>query len=806
MSQVALFDAAIDDLNRSGLSPADIDAREAGNLELSTVGIPTGSSGYVIPYYDLYGKPRPFYRVKLFGHAVKYKQPKNTSNHVYFPKNLQKVLQGKDYILICEGEKKAAASVRADVPCCALGGVDSWKNRTLFIPEGSDLAKAYGQKDQISVKLPAGQEDVTEMGLTILANGMQELIDHIIANKLHVLIAFDSDQDMGLKYEVQRAAAALAFELRYRGIEFERIHQLLLPPLKTVEQVKTGLDDFLVAKGAEALKELVKDTLERRATFPRHPNVFEFVNRKLQRGKMTRKEAQNVSISILSDLDASGARLRSMDGNMMYYFDYSSRRLIKAAFNLGSNKNVIHETDFGRLLYKKYGLSAADSRILTWLDAQFNAENPIENVYPHRVIAKPELKEDCVRYQLSDSQYVQVSADTVADVQDNGTSGYLFEAGQVESIEGAELLECVENLRATHATPGKPIKPWWMDVLKDVRLRHHPEDYNRTIACLLFYMSPWLYKWRGMQLPVELAIGEGGSGKSSLYEHRLNTITGRPELRNAPLDIKDWHASITNTGGLHVTDNVQLLDKQLRQRLSDDICRLVTEPNPHVEKRKLYSDNELMRLPVFAVFAITAIQQPFMQADLLQRAILIELDKSGNYDSDRGGSIQYDSAWVPNQMQRFGGRANWVAHHLYVLHRFFQIVRRRWNPRYSASYRLINFEQAIMCMAEVFGIESSWIPNYLAKTSAQTISEADWTLEGLITFTSNMEPKLKGRKFTATDISNWALGREDYMDCAQLTNARRLGRYIKSHQYTVEQSARIFETGMINNRVGYEIR
>src|SRR5690606_37311113 len=122
--------------------------------------------------------------------------------------------------------------------------------------------------------------------------------------------------------------------------------------------------------------------------------------------------------------------------------------------------------------------------------------------------------------------------------------------------------------------------PLWGQVLQTVRLRDHHKQ--QAITTLLYYMSPWLNRWRGMQLPVEMVLGESGSGKSTLCELRLSIITGQPRLRNAPQDLKDWHASIANSGGLHVTDNVQLVDRNLRQRLSDEICRIITEPSPHI--------------------------------------------------------------------------------------------------------------------------------------------------------------------------------------------------------------------------------
>lgn len=788
---------ALEDLAKSALIPEDIDARMAQTVEFGALGIPGSSKGYVIPYFDMFGKSRAFYRVKLFNANVKYRQPKNTSNNIYFPKGLQRCIakSKNNFIIVCEGEKKAASAVKHGFPAVALGGVDSWKNRTFILPEGTELGKSYNAKD-VNAKVPAGIDTISESGLTTLATGFMELVDYCLQKKMHLVICFDTDQESGVKFEVQRAAASLAFELRYRGMPFSHIHQMVLPTLPNSSKV--GLDDYLVSKGGDAFAGLVQKMFQSDSSFPRHPNVREYVNRKLQKTKMTRKEAQNAAMAILSDLDAQGIRLKSDAEGQMYYFDHTTKKLVKVSMNEGA-KGLMHESDFGQLLYKRYGLSAADGRVLTWLDAQFNAELPIEQVNPHRIIARPGAGEDVVRYQINDGQYVKVDGAPAADenpitICDNGADGFLFESGLVEPIDAEELMAQIEKQRK------EPLTPWWLDVLNTVRLKR--DDQNKALIALLYYISPWLYKWRGAQLPVELVIGESGSGKSSLCEHRLNVVTGSPELRNAPTDLKDWHASITNAGGLHVTDNVNLVDKNLRQRLSDEICRLVTEPDPHIEMRKLYSNNELIRIPARVVFCLTAIQQPFMQADLLQRAFLVELDKNA---SSEGGNITYEYNWVNDQMDRFGGRTAWLAHHVLVLKRFFDVVRDDWNPRYSATHRLINLEQALILVAKVFDQDGDWIPGFMSKSSNRNISEADWALEGLQAFAQQWRKHKGSGTFAAANVSDWAKMQEEYEECYQLTNSRKLGRYMLSSLQLIRELTGIVKGSKANNKQMYYV-
>lgn len=492
-------------------------------------------------------------------------------------------------------------------------------------------------------------------------------------------------------------------------------------------------------------------------------------------------------------------------------------------------------------MYRNYGISmAADSRLIKWLATQYPGEDPVDNVAPFRVLARLNDSDDCIRYQISDGMYAKVTGDPKNPIQilSNGSENVLFEAGKVSPIDPKELLAEFNKRKE------EPLEMWWEDVLHEVRLKSH--GHTSALYALLYYISPWLYRWRGSQLPVEMVIGEAGSGKSTLCELRLNIITGDPTLRNAPTDLKDWYASIASTGGLHITDNVKFVDKALAQRMSDEICRLITDPKPSIEMRKYYTNAEQIRLPVDAVFSFTAITQPFSNADLLQRSIIMELDKLAknvptgdevadtNEDNatpnpeDKAPTVQYDSTWEETQMDRFGGRTAWISHHLYVLHKYLELVHKKWNKNYQARHRLINFEQSLMLMGELFGVETDWIPTHISRTTDTKIVESDWTLEGirnfcilahkyrqspdpakLAQFCNRIEAdqvQAKKGNFSANAIAAWASQQDAYMECHNLTNARKLGRYLQIHKAMIAQTTGLTElTKKVNNRMMYHV-
>src|ERR1700761_2807420 len=133
------------DLEKSGLTPVDILLRPLGPSERAASNVSHSGQGYVIPYWSSKGIPLPFYRVKILNPeqeaGIKYKQPRNTVNHIYFPPKFLHTLHKwirtstSRAIILTEGEKKAALACKLGFPAVAFGGVDSWRNRTVILPK-----------------------------------------------------------------------------------------------------------------------------------------------------------------------------------------------------------------------------------------------------------------------------------------------------------------------------------------------------------------------------------------------------------------------------------------------------------------------------------------------------------------------------------------------------------------------------------------------------------------------------------------------------------------------------------------------
>src|SRR5215470_8698856 len=125
-------------LRESGLVREDMRVRQLDASSRNALNLPPNfgaDDACVIPYYSIGGSPLGFYRARVLGGdgPAKYIQPKGSLNHVYYPPNFRQTLVAfmeerynkglTPYVIMTEGEKKAALSCKLKVPAVAFGGV-----------------------------------------------------------------------------------------------------------------------------------------------------------------------------------------------------------------------------------------------------------------------------------------------------------------------------------------------------------------------------------------------------------------------------------------------------------------------------------------------------------------------------------------------------------------------------------------------------------------------------------------------------------------------------------------------------------
>lgn len=242
--QPVLKPAAEMDLERSGLNAEMIGAMgircltERMQLKelLGRDDFESGETGYRIPYLDRDGKPTPHFNVRLLkgvprpdgsGKRIKYLKPAGSPNLVYFPPGVDGLLSANDYVIITEGEKKAAKAVQEGFPCVAIGGVWNWMDQA-----ARDIEKQKGKKASYA-SLPL--KDLTDL-----------------AGSHKVVLLFDSDADQNKS--VQQALNTLKDALLFRKGQWVKMMDMPRP-IDVDVATKIGLDDLLLhPKGVEMLK------------------------------------------------------------------------------------------------------------------------------------------------------------------------------------------------------------------------------------------------------------------------------------------------------------------------------------------------------------------------------------------------------------------------------------------------------------------------------------------------------------------------------------------------------------------------
>ena len=189
-------------------------------------------SAMLIPYSDPLGQATGFYRIRFLGKVngfaqqlekqPRYLQPPKTGINIYFPNvagtNWLSILSDPAAsLIITEGEFKALAATLNGFPTIGLGGVESWHSKAANEPFARDL------------------ESVRWGGRV-------------------VYICYDSDA--ATKPQVAEASRKLAEELGARGAI---VYDATLP---SVGSKKVGLDDFLLARGAEGLRSHLESVSE----------------------------------------------------------------------------------------------------------------------------------------------------------------------------------------------------------------------------------------------------------------------------------------------------------------------------------------------------------------------------------------------------------------------------------------------------------------------------------------------------------------------------------------------------------------
>ena len=225
----------VEKLAESGLTVDDAKKLKLVPLvaeEVKQLKLPATNAGFKIPYFTMAGNISNFFRFryledtrvgfeKLTGKKpLRYGQVSTTLNEVYFPANFgwKSWVPKKEPLIITEGELKAAAACKLKIPTIGLGGVWCFMSKKANLPL------------------------------------LKEFYDLELKERI-VVLCYDSDA--ASNPDVVNAEAALAKKLLDLGAY---VKILRLPNVfEESTNKKTGLDDYLVAKGVDAFLQLISD-------------------------------------------------------------------------------------------------------------------------------------------------------------------------------------------------------------------------------------------------------------------------------------------------------------------------------------------------------------------------------------------------------------------------------------------------------------------------------------------------------------------------------------------------------------------
>ncbi|MBL8822433.1 MAG: DUF3854 domain-containing protein [Planctomycetia bacterium] len=277
-----------------------------------------------IPYHDAHGRRIDYCRLKpthppinTKGKASKYLGPKGKPVQVYFPVISRPAYHDSSTPLaITEGEKKALCASILGFTVIGLGGVSCWSN-----PRKKDSnGKRIGNRE------------------------LHPALAELPWKQRQVYIVFDSDRTTN--HAVQREEYQLATALKAQGAIVKIVQ---IPPEE--EGRKQGIDDYLVAQGAEAFKQLLTQ-----AVSPSKPDSITKQLTNFMRKEITSEDGSKKTIVTGLSVNQLQQRLFSLSGgypkrvgkqlfvrhkNEVLYLDNTDHLMAWAASILPGHQNSV---------------------------------------------------------------------------------------------------------------------------------------------------------------------------------------------------------------------------------------------------------------------------------------------------------------------------------------------------------------------------------------------------------------------------------------------------------------------------------
>jgi len=390
----------------------------------------------------------------------------------------------------------------------------------------------------------------------------------------------------------------------------EKAQNLMSVSAFTTPQDDSDLDEFILSYRDKHLEawEALKELIENRDTYPRHytsiaKEVFSTRQKQGQNDGRREFEINNqVADKIRTDLQDRGTFYHNHLGE--YYFLNAEKKLIKLDRDY---------TDCAVLL-DNYSINRTET-IFNFIinDLKTKAHKLGEYTNSHSLAHYDKAFNRVDLFDHANKIY-QITPETIRHV-DNGTDGVIF-------------LSNPKNEPFAIGQPDKSRSLFDKIFLSQINFAKDilsPDD--RRILFLLWFQSLFF----GSIMPTRMImafIGEKGSGKS-ITLRKVGQLLYGSNFNVTPLPNKaeDFDAAITNSHYVAI-DNADSRCKWLEDRLA------IVATGGTLSKRKLYTDNTTVDIPICCHMAITSRTPKFKRDDIADRLLVMRVDRFKDFQSE----------------------------------------------------------------------------------------------------------------------------------------------------------------------------
>lgn len=584
--EINLYPEHIEDLKKSGLNEKTIGLMGVYSVKPDDISKALGwspkevNSVLAFPYLNKDG----FERYKVFpsyrdddGQRVKYLQKKGTGSHLYIFPPVNDVLRNPNVPLaIAEGEKKTASLVQAGVMAIGVGGIWNWVDGV-------------------------GHKPIHDF-------------DQIAWVDRKVFLYFDSD--VWHRPLLLKPLYALGKELEGRGA----LVQIVV--IDQTGQDKSGIDDFIVANGEQALADLKKIDLKHKTfsepsewwkgwkgkrvkndlisdkDYPDLKSAIQAIRKTPLNELRAFEKKQQIASGTLTYFRANGALHVTPEGHG-YYFDQNSGLL-----------NPLQSDAFNRFLSDITGLNPTETEF-KYLTEQIQTETRIHGKKT-RVFSLAHYNQVDHKLYISNFKGGMLILDGESvTVAPNGKDGVLF----VSSPMAVPYQYLSLNERIEESTVDDFIKP----INCDPHLSISPDEVRQLIsAWLLSMFFPELHPTK----VIPTFIGPQGATKTTTAR-RIGILMMGERFNVGHLEAADRgeQAFIATVCGkpFAAFDNADAPIKWLSDRLA-------TFATGHeFELRELYTTNQLGIYKPMANIVLTSRDPHFRRPDVAERLLIVKL-------------------------------------------------------------------------------------------------------------------------------------------------------------------------------------